>query len=104
MDSTGVSITAVLPSAVRTELSSGIDYGVLPAVDADDIAAAVVASVRTRAAEIAVPSYVGAATVVVPLVPEVVMRAFRRAVHDDAAVTRVDDAVRSRYLERISRQ
>jgi len=104
MDATGVSITAVLPSAVRTELSSGIDYGVLPAVDADDIAAAVVASVRTRAAEIAVPSYVGAATAVVPLVPEVVMRAFRRAVHDDAAVTRVDDAVRSRYLERISRQ
>ena len=55
----GVSVTAVLPSAVRTELSSGIDYGVLPAVDPEDIAAAVVKSVRTRRAEIAVPSYVG---------------------------------------------
>jgi NADP-dependent 3-hydroxy acid dehydrogenase YdfG len=104
LDSTGISITAVLPSAVRTELSSGIDYGVLPAVDADDIAAAVVKSVRTRAAEIAVPSYVGAATAVVPLVPETVMRAFRRAVHDDAAITRVDEPVRRRHLERISKQ
>jgi NADP-dependent 3-hydroxy acid dehydrogenase YdfG len=104
MDATGVSITAVLPSAVRTELSSGIDYGVLPAVDPEDIAAAVVKSVRTRAAEIAVPSYVGTASAVVPLLPESVMRTFRRAVHDDAAITRVDDAVRSRYLDRIFRQ
>jgi NADP-dependent 3-hydroxy acid dehydrogenase YdfG len=104
MDSTGVSVTAVLPSAVRTELSSGIDYGVLPAVDAADIAVAVVRSVRTRAAEIAVPSYVGAASAVAPLVPETVMRVFRRAVHDDAAITRVDDSARRRYLERISKQ
>ncbi len=42
---TGVSLTAVLPSAVRTELSSGIDYGRLPAVDPEDIARS---SWRTR--------------------------------------------------------
>lgn len=54
MADTGVSVTAVLPSAVRTELSSGIDLGVLPAVDPEDIAAAIVGSVKTRAAEIAV--------------------------------------------------
>jgi NADP-dependent 3-hydroxy acid dehydrogenase YdfG len=103
LDSTGVSITAVLPSAVRTELSSGIDYGVLPAVDPEDIAAAVVKSLRTRPAEIAVPSYVGAASAVVPLVPESVMRVFRRAVRDDAAITRVDPSVRQAYLDRIGR-
>lgn len=102
--STGVSVTAVLPSAVRTELSSGIDYGLLPAVDPEDIATAVVKSVRTRAAEIAVPSYAGAATSIVPLIPESVVRVIRRAAHDDAAITRVDDSIRRRYLERILKQ
>jgi len=102
LESTGVSVTAVLPSAVRTELSSGIDYGVLPAVDPEDIAVAVVSSVRSRAAEIAVPSYVGVMTRFAPLVPEPLMRAARRAIHDDAAITRVDDSVRRRYLDRIA--
>ncbi|MBG6097780.1 SDR family oxidoreductase [Nocardioides luteus] len=104
LDGTGVSLTTVLPSAVRTELSSGIDLGVLPTVDPEDIAAAVMRSVRTRAAEIAVPSYVGLAAAGAPLVPERVMRLIRRAVHDDAAITRVDDDVRRSYLDRIEAQ
>ncbi|MBW0275129.1 short-chain dehydrogenase [Nocardia sp. MH4] len=104
MDSTGVSVSAVLPSAVRTELSSGIDYGILPAVDPEDIAAAVVRSVRTRAAETAVPSYVGLAADVAGLVPEPVMRVLRKAANDDAAITRVDDRVRRAYLDRIEKQ
>lgn len=104
LEGTGVSLTTVLPSAVRTELSSGIDLGVLPAVDPEDIAAAVVRSVRSRAAEIAVPSYVGLAANSAPLVPEPVMRLLRRAVHDDAAITRVDSDVRQAYLDRIEAQ
>lgn len=104
MDDTGVSVCAVLPSAVRTELSSGIDYGVLPAVDPEEIADAVVKTVRTRAAETAVPSYVGLATKAVPLVPEGVVRVFRKALHDDAAISRVDDDVRRNYLDRITKQ
>lgn len=103
-DGTGVSVTAVLPSAVRTELSSGIDYGILPAVDPEDIAAAVVASVRSRAAEIAVPGYVGLASKLTPLVPERVMRLGRRATHADAAITRVDTSTRRAYLDRIEKQ
>lgn len=104
IDGTGVSLTTVLPSAVRTELSSGIDLGVLPAVDPEDIAASVVRSVRTRSAEIAVPSYVGLAAIGAPLVPERAMRLIRRAVRDDAAITRVDDDVRRTYLDRIEAQ
>ncbi len=104
LESTGVSISAVLPSAVRTELSSGIDYGVLPAVDPEDIAAAVVKSVRSRKAELAVPSYVGLAANGAPLVPEGVMRVFRHVAHDDAAITRVDARVRKAYLDRIENQ
>ena len=101
LEGTGVSVSAVLPSAVRTELSSGIDYGVLPAVDPEDIADAVVKTVRTRAAETAVPAYVGGLASAAPLVPETVMRLFRRAFHDDAAITRVDEEGRRAYLDRI---
>ena len=100
----GVSVTAVLPSAVRTELSSGIDLGVLPTVDPEDIADAIVASVKSRAAEIAVPSYVGFATKAVPFVPERVFQVARKLVHDDAAINRVDDEVRRRYLDRVENQ
>ncbi|MFD3747286.1 SDR family oxidoreductase [Nocardia sp. NPDC058633] len=104
MDATGVSVSAVLPSAVRTELSSGIDYGILPAVEPEDIAVAVVRTVKTRAAETAVPGYVGMMANASGLVPESVMRAFRKAAHDDAAITRVDDGVRRAYLDRIEKQ
>ncbi|MFD6450671.1 SDR family oxidoreductase [Nocardia sp. NPDC060220] len=104
MDGTGVSVSAVLPSAVRTELSSGIDYGILPAVDPEDIAAAVVRSVRTRAAETAVPGYVGLMANASGLVPESVLRALRKVAHDDAAINGVDDTVRRVYLDRIEKQ
>ncbi|GGO89156.1 putative short chain dehydrogenase/reductase [Nocardioides phosphati] len=104
MAGTGVSVTCVLPSAVRTELSSGIDLGVLPTVDPEDIAAAIVGSVRSRAAEIAVPSYVGLATKTVPLIPEGAVRLIRRLAHDDAAISRVDPTVRQRYLDRVENQ
>ncbi|MGY0497201.1 SDR family oxidoreductase [Nocardia sp. FBN12] len=104
MDGTGVSVSAVLPSAVRTELSSGIDYGILPAVDPEDIAAAVVRSVRTRAAETAVPGYVGLMANASGLVPEPVLRAIRKAANDDAAINGVDDKVRRVYLDRIEKQ
>ncbi|AXK85241.1 SDR family oxidoreductase [Nocardia farcinica] len=101
---TGVSITAVLPSAVRTELSAGIDYGVLPAVDPEDVAAAIVGTVASRAAEVAVPGYLGPAADAATLVPERVMRVLRRLAGDDAAITRVDTAIRSAYVERIRRR
>ncbi len=104
LEETGVSVSAVLPSAVRTELSSGIETGVLPVVDPEDVAAAVVRSVRTRKAEIAVPSYVGVAADVADLLPEPVMRFIRRVGHDDAALNRVDHETRRIYLERIEHQ
>lgn len=104
MEDSGVSVTAVLPSAVRTELSSGIDLGVLPTVDPEDIAQAILGSLKSRSAEIAVPSYVGFATKAVPFVPERAFRVARRLLRDDAAINRVDDAVRRTYLDRVEGQ
>lgn len=100
----GVHVGAVLPSAVRTELSSGIDLGVLPTVDPEDIAAAVVRSVLTGRGEIAVPGYVGLAAAAAPLVPERLLGVVRRLAHDDAAISRVDDDVRRVYLDRVRAQ
>jgi NAD(P)-dependent dehydrogenase (short-subunit alcohol dehydrogenase family) len=104
LQETGVSLTTVMPSAVRTELSSGIDVGLLPTVDPEDIARAVVRSLKRRPAEVAVPGYVGHAMKIVPLIPEPVMRVGRRWLNDDAAISRVDSSVRDRYIERITRQ
>ncbi|MER6873061.1 SDR family NAD(P)-dependent oxidoreductase, partial [Amycolatopsis sp. NPDC000673] len=49
----GVSLTAVLPSAVDTALASGLDMRPIPKVQPEDVARAVVDSVRNRRAEIA---------------------------------------------------
>ncbi len=102
MADSGVSISAVLPSPVKTELASGIDFGLFPQVDAEDIADAIVKSVHTRAAEIGVPGYLALAARTSTLLPEVVTRPVRRLLHDDAAINRVDKSRRGAYLDRIA--
>lgn len=98
---TGVSVSAILPSAVRTELASGIDFGLLPQVDPEDIAAEVVASVKHRRSETSVPRYIGAVARVGMVSPERIMRPIRKALKDDSPLSKVDDAVRKTYLDRI---
>ncbi len=102
-DKTGVSISAVLPSIVRTELSMGIDYAGLPSVEPEAIADAVVGSVRSRAGEIAVPGYVGRVVQASTFVPEPVMRTVRGVMKDDRAISAVDESRRA-YLDRIEKQ
>jgi len=96
----GVSLTAVLPSAVDTALASGLDMRPIPKVKPADIAAAVVASVRTRKAEIAVPGYVGALAALSAVTPEPALNVIRRLARDDRAL-RPDTDERSAYRERI---
>lgn len=67
----GVSLTTILPSAVNTRLSSGVDIpSVLPKVEPAAVAAAIIGSVGSRRAEISVPGYLapvwGLAEVAVP--------------------------------------
>ncbi|MDV7241669.1 MULTISPECIES: SDR family oxidoreductase [Rhodococcus] len=101
---TGVSISTVLPAAVRTDLTAGIDYGALPAVGPKTVAAAIVRTLETRRAETSVPGYLGAVAKVLTLLPEPAMRQLRQAMHDDAAITRVDDDARRTYLDRLDTQ
>jgi short-subunit dehydrogenase len=96
----GVSLTAVLPSAVDTALASGLDMKPIPKVQPEDIANAVVGSVTSRKAEIAVPGYVGALANVATITPEPAVKLFRRLMRDDRAL-RPDTAERAAYRERL---
>ena len=96
----GVSLTAVLPSAVDTDLASGLDMKPIPKVPPSAIADAVVGSVASRAAEIAVPAYVGALATASHLLPIPVLDRVRRLVRDDRAM-RPDGAERTAYTQRL---
>jgi NAD(P)-dependent dehydrogenase (short-subunit alcohol dehydrogenase family) len=96
----GVSISAVLPSAVDTALASGLDMKPIPKVQPSQIADAVVGSVASRRAEIAVPGYVGALANAATLTPEPAMRALRKLMRDDRAL-RPDSEERRAYKDRL---
>lgn len=100
----GVSVSTVLPSAVRTTLTSGIPLGKgLPTVDPEDIAAAVVRTVRTRRAETPVPGYLAALDVGLAAAPEPLVRLIRRVVGGGRALTSVDPTARADYDARLRR-
>ncbi len=99
----GISITAVLPSAVDTALASGLDMRPIPKVQPEDVARAVVDSVSHRKAEIAVPSYVGGLANVASVTPEPVLNTVRRLVKGDRAM-RPDSAERIAYRQRLETQ
>ena len=102
----GISVSAVLPAAVRTELASGVRLGGgLPTVDADDVARAVLRTVHTRAARTSVPRWVAPMWALTDaVVPESVQRAVRTRIDDRRALTSVDGPGRAAYTERLQRQ
>ena len=103
---TGVTVSAVLPAAVRTELASGAPLGRgLPAVEPEAVAQAVFRTVRTRSARTSVPGWVAPMwSLVDAFVPEFVERAVRARVDDRRALTGIDPAARMAYAQRLERQ
>jgi NAD(P)-dependent dehydrogenase (short-subunit alcohol dehydrogenase family) len=102
LDKTGVSVSAVLPSAVDTELASGLDFKPLPLTQPTVIAEAVVRSVETRAAEIAVPGWIGGLATAAAMAPEPMVRGLRRILRADRGLTEVDRVARRAYDDRTS--
>ena len=101
----GVSVSAVLPSAVRTELASGAPLGRgMPTVDPKVVAKAVVHSCKTRKAEIPVPGFLAGWDILAAVTPEPVMRAGRRLLGDTRALTSVDHHTRAAYAHRVAGQ
>ncbi|TDD49515.1 SDR family oxidoreductase [Kribbella antibiotica] len=99
---TGVTASAVLPSAVRTSLSSGVRLGgILPTVEPTDVAAAVLRTCRTRQPELTVPRWLGAWKTLDGLTPTRLMSQARRLAGDDRGL-HADPAARSSYTERVT--
>lgn len=102
---TGVSVSAVLPSAVRTELAAGVRLGgALPTVDPEVVAHAIAGTLRTRRAETAVPRWLGTWDLLAALTPERVMSLARAWIGDDRALTQLDPAARAAYVRRVAAQ
>ncbi|MFI7066223.1 SDR family oxidoreductase [Kribbella sp. NPDC050124] len=100
---TGVTASAVLPSAVRTSLSSGVRLGgVMPTVDPSDVASAVLRTCRTRQAEISVPRWLRPGWKALDgLTPTSLVALGMRLLGDDRGL-HADPAARSAYAARVS--
>ncbi|MGV9408592.1 SDR family oxidoreductase [Nocardia sp. NPDC003693] len=101
---TGVTVTAVLPSAVRTDLVAGVQLGgVLPTVDPERIAAAVLASCAHRRTLVAVPGWMRAYEVAAALTPDRLLAAVRGHLIRDRVLHRLDLTARAGYDARVRR-
>ncbi|HWU32664.1 MAG TPA: SDR family oxidoreductase [Marmoricola sp.] len=99
----GISLTAILPSAVDTALASGLDMRPIPKVKPEAIAAVVVDSVRHRRAEVAVPGYVGLLADVAAVTPTPILDRFRKIMRDDRALA-ADSLERQDYRDNLHQQ
>jgi NAD(P)-dependent dehydrogenase (short-subunit alcohol dehydrogenase family) len=97
----GVTLSTVLPSIVRTELISGIPLprGV-PTVDPEDVARAIADSCDNGRHEIHVPRWLGAYDAVEAALPGRAMGAVRRLLDDRRALDRLDAQARADYDRR----
>lgn len=101
---TGVSVTTVLPSAVRTDLVSGVKLGgMLPTVDPEDIARAIVGTCRSRPAIVAVPGWMRSYEAVAALLPDKMVGAIRGRLTRERVLQTLDTGARAGYDERIRR-
>lgn len=101
---TGVTVTTVLPSAVRTDLVSGVKLGgMLPTVDPEDIAAAIVATCRDRPAIVAVPSWMRSYEAAAALLPDRLLGAIRGRLTRQRVLRTLDTRARSAYDDRVRR-
>ncbi|MEV6256353.1 SDR family oxidoreductase [Nocardia sp. NPDC051929] len=98
----GVSVSCVLPSAVRTRLSSGLTLGHgMPTVDPEDVAGAIVRTCVTRKAEVAVPNYLGPLDIALAAAPERAVRLIRGLFDGDRALHPADEKVRAQYEKEV---
>ncbi len=106
LEGTGVTLTAVLPSAVHTELSAGIafPFEAVAKVAPEDVAGAIVASCASHRLEVTVPRWLAPYPALAALIPRLLDRWIRRRLGDDRALNRVDAIARGAYEERIARQ
>jgi NAD(P)-dependent dehydrogenase (short-subunit alcohol dehydrogenase family) len=101
---TGVSISTVMPNAVRTELTSGLPTERIGILKPEQVAEAIVGSVDNRREEIAVPRWYGVYPALPVLLPTRLLSTIKRwiGVHRLLDHTRIDRKTRDKYDERIA--
>ena len=73
IEGTGVTLSLVMPGAVKTRLSGGIPLHGIAAQEPDDVARGILRSCRTREADVVVPRAFGAAPLLAALVPRTLL-------------------------------
>ncbi len=97
-----VTITTVLPSAVETELTAGLDVRGVPKATPVEVARAIVASCRHGRPEVTLPRWAAPIGAVEQVVPERVGEFVKRALGAERRITAVNEATRA-YQTRTSR-
>lgn len=102
LDGTGVTVTTVMPAAVHTELTSGVDLDFQPTLEPAEVGEAIADTVRHRRAEVTIPRWLAAVGPVEQSVPEPVLNAVkRRFVGRNPG--QFDAGQRRAYLDRLGR-
>ena len=100
----GVEISCVLPVVVRTELAAGVSKArFVDHLEPEDVADAIVATLRVPRFEVFVPSHISALMTFASLLPQRARDGLARAMKADAVFTNPDAGARRAYERRAER-
>lgn len=104
LEGTGVTLTTIMPNAVKTELTMGLPTERIGVLSPKDVSKAIVASVEHRRPEVAVPRWFNSYTLVNSLLPRSAMRFLRRRLGAYRLLEeeRIDRHERDKYDARIA--
>lgn len=96
----GVRVSAVLPTFVRTEMTAGLALGGIPQVDPPDVAKAILRLVRRGGpAVVSVPRWMGGLPRLAAFTPQSLLEVMRHSAAGDVPEDR--DVRRAAYVERV---
>ena len=100
----GVEFSLVMPAMVNTELTAGVKAGRgVKKAEAEDVADAIVDALKMSRYEVYVPKAVGRIGKAMQILPRSVAEGIGRFLEADTVMTKVDDAGRKSYEERIAK-
>lgn len=100
---TGVSITTVMPGAVKTELTAGVSLDLQPVLEPADVARAIADSARHPSREVTVPRWLAPFGTLEQAAPEPILETAKRLFTRNRPPGDFDESRRRDYLDRIGR-
>jgi NADP-dependent 3-hydroxy acid dehydrogenase YdfG len=99
---TQIEVSCVMPTVVKTELTSGVGQKMIKPVEASDVADAIVDALEAPRFDVWVPRANGALFKIVALLPRAAREALGRLMKVDKLMTEVDHAARGAYEDRVA--